>query len=357
MMVWVVWKVVSLLVSCLCTQLNNINIKRMKKTYHFLVLSILSTAIMIGCSSTKTYLLTSEGESFDSLTKITDNARPSIDPHGGDLNKNLVFSGQENDGTYNIYLKDNVLSKAIIKKTSGNSFNLSPNYCSANNKIVFQYFDNTNFDIYYVDAYGGKAITQITNTDENEYNPSWSKDGKRIIFEKGGPPKLYIKVTQRTYKAARYSGISVTNNQIWLKNIETGELKMLGEGSFPSFSPDGNEIAFVKYEINKGKEIGTIWTMSIDGDSPKQLTDNQMGYATQPNWNPSGDNIVFNLTKNKETTSDIYSVSIDGENLRQHTTNESNDFSPYWSSDNYIYFSSDRGTKQGNYQIWRFKIL
>jgi len=316
-------------------------------------------AIIISSCSPKTYLLTSQGESFDALTKITDGDKPCIYPNGGDEGKNLVFSARETDGNYNIYLKDNVLAKAIIKKTSGNNFNLSPDFCSSNGKIVFQYFDNTNFDIYYVDAYSGKAISQITNTDENEYNPSWSSDGKFIIYEKGSPPKLYIKTTKNTISAALYTGIIVTKNQIWLKNTETGELKMLGEGSFPSISPNGKEIAYVKYDLNKKKseETGTIWIMSINGESPKQLTDSQLGYSTKPSWSPDGKNLIFNLTKNNKVDSDIYSIRTDGENLKQHTTNESEDFAPYWSKDNFIYFSSDRGTKKGDYQVWRFKIL
>ena len=53
---------------------------------------------------------------------------------------------------------------------------------------------------------------------------------------------------------------------------------------------------------------------------------------------------------------DIYTISSDGDNLMQHTTNKSHDFAPYWSSDNYIYFTSDRGGKKGEYQIFRFKI-
>ncbi len=302
--------------------------------------------------------MTSEGESFDALSKITESEKPCIYPNGGDNSSNLVFSSKKSDGGYNIYLKDNVLSKAVIQKTSGNNFNLAPNFCPANNKIVFQYFDKTNFDIYYVDAFEGKAITQVTYTDENEYNPTWSRDGKLVIFEKGSAPKVYISVTKNTALAALYSGFTVTKNQIWMKNLETGELKMLGEGSFPVISPDGKRIAYVKYDLNKNKtsETGTLWIMSIDGDSPKQLTNNQAGYATHPNWSPNGEKIVFQLTKNNKPDSDIYSINTNGENLKQHTTNESDDFSPYWSSDNFIYFSSDRGAKKGEYQIWRFKM-
>lgn len=314
--------------------------------------------IFVASCSSSTYLLTSEGESFDALSKITDGDKPSIHPNGGNKGKNLAFSSMDPGGYYNIYFKDNVLSNAVIKKTSGEHFNLSPAYCDSNQKIVFQYYDKTNFDIYYVDAFKGKAITQITYTDENEYNPSWSSDGKLIIYEKGGPPKVYIQVTKETEQAAKYTGLTVRKNQIWIKNIETGELKMLGEGSFPAISPDGKSIAFIRYDLNKNKtkETGTLWVMSIEGDSPKQLTNSQTGYATQPSWSPNGKKIVFQLTKNNKEDSDIYTINVEGENLIQHTTNKSNDFSPHWSNDNYIYFSSDRGTKRGDYQIWRFKI-
>jgi Tol biopolymer transport system component len=304
------------------------------------------------------YLMTSAGETFDALSKITDSDKPCINPNGGDNDSNIVFSSRSEDGAYNIYMKDNVLSKAMIKKTDGNNFNLSPSICKVTHKIAFQYFDKFNFDIYYIDAMRGKAITQVTYTDENEYNPSWSENGKLIIFEKGSPPRLFITVTKSTLKAAEYTGIAVTKNQIWLKNLETGELKMLGEGSFPVISPDGTKIAFVKYDLNKQKteETGTLWIMSNNGDSPKQITNNQVGYASHPNWNPEGDKLVFHLTKKNKKDADIYTIDVDGENLMQHTTNESNDFSPYWSKDNYIYFSSDRGSKKGNFQIWRFKI-
>jgi len=99
-----------------------------------------------------------------------------------------------------------------------------------------------------------------------------------------------------------------------------------------------------------------LWIMTIDGDSPRQLTTPDLGYATRPNWSPDGTKLVFQLTKKNKQDFDIYTIDINGENLRQHTTNPANDFSPYWSKDNFIYFSSDRGAKKGMFQIWRFKI-
>jgi len=324
----------------------------MKKFFCFLpIIFILSSC------ATKVYQLTSEGEYFDALTKITESEKPIFYPNGGDFGDNLVFVAKEDDGAYNIYMKEKVLYKAIIQKTGGQNINLSPTYCAVNSRIAFQYFDKTNYDIYYIEAGKGKAITQVTNTDEDEYNPSWSPDGNSIIFEKGSTPRTYIQATKRASKV-EYKGVSVSKNQVWLKDLKSKELKMLGIGSFPKISPDGKSIAFVKYDIDKNKsmETGTLWIMTIDGDSQKQITNINLGYATSPNWSPDGKNIIFQLTKKNKEDSDIYVIDINGENLKQYTVNKSNDFAPIWTADDFIYFCSDRGAKANQYQIWRFKI-
>ena len=316
---------------------------------------ILSGILSLACSP-KTYQITSEGESFESLTKISDSDKPCLYPNGGDIGENLVFISKEEDGAYNVYMKEKVLTKAIIQKTSGKGMILAPSYSNASNRILFQYFDKNNFDIYYIDAAKGKAITQVTNTDEDEYNPSWSSDGNLIIFEKGATPKTYALINQKTDK--QYAGVSVKKNQIWIKDLKTKELKMIGEGSFPKFSPDGKSLAYVKYDLDKkkSKETGTIWTMTTEGESPRQITDVSLGYATNPNWGPDGKNLIFQLTKKNKEDSDIYVVDVNGENLRQFTNNKSSDFAPYWSVDDFVYFSSDRDAKASKYQIWRFKM-
>ena len=331
----------------------------MKKYIFVCVLFLFSSC------STK-FLLTGSGESFDSLTKITQGEKISSQSSGGFDNKNLIFTSQEkgSEGYTNIYMKDNVLSQGVIQKTEGPNYNRTPNYCKANNKIAFAYWDrsNLNYDIYYVDATKGKAISQVTNTDGQEGNPCWSPDGSQIVFEKGALAKSYIKMEVDQKKIINALTIKITDNQIWIKNIDTGELKMIGNGSFPKFSPDGKQIAFVKYELNKRKtdETGTIWIMDTEGGSPKQLTNSNLGYAIQPSWSPDGNNLVFTLEKEKKkgqkSDPNIYTINITGDNLTQHTKNESFDYSPSWTSDNFIYFSSDRGSDKGDFQIFRYKI-
>jgi Tol biopolymer transport system component len=320
-----------------------------------LFLVILSTTLLTSCATK--YLLVSENESFASLTQITDRERSSIGPSGGDDGKSLVYSGQESDYGYNIYFKDNVLSQAVTQKTSGVSFNLNPSYCAENKNVVFQYWDNTNYDIYYVNTVKGRALTQVTYTDENEYNPSWSPDGKLIVFEKGAMPKYYFNLKQDILKSLYISQtLTVTKNQIWIKNTESGELKMIGTGSYPSFSPDGKEIAFIRYDLNKKfKQNGNLWIMSIDGDNPKQLTNSSLGYAIHPSWSPNGDRVIFSLEKKNNKQIDLYIIDSDGDNLQQITNNKSKDFSPIWSKGNFVYFSSNRNSKN-IYNIFRITL-
>ncbi len=133
---------------------------------------------------------------------------------------------------------------------------------------------------------------------------------------------------------------------------------MLGIGSDPAFSPDGNSILFIGHKLNKasGKDFGILCIMSVDGDNVREITNTEMGNANNPCFSPDGKRIVFALSDKKgKADMDIYVIDITGENLVQLTSNKSSDFTPSWTKDNYIYFTSDRGAKTGNFQIWRFK--
>lgn len=305
----------------------------------------------VGCSTK--YAVTTSDESLNSLTKITDYEDSCIDPYGGDDGKDLFFSVFEKNKYYNIYKKENVLASAMIQKTSGKNYNLSPAVCLATDKIAFSYWGegNNNSDIYIMSALKGKALTQITDTQQsNESHPCFSSDGKLLVFD-----KISFRYVNKANLGLLFSFSTVIQySEIWLKNLETGELTLLGSGFQPTFSPDGHKIAYIKYASDV--KSSSIWIMDLDGTTQSQITDAKKGFAFCPRWSPDGRKLVFQLVKKNKKDADIYSIDINGENLKQYTTNKSSDGSPYWSSDNYIYFTSDRGAKKGEFQIWRFKM-
>lgn len=326
----------------------------MNKNYSLLVASVV---LLASCGS-KEFAITSGGENLSALTKITDGEGTScISPFGGDYGKNLFYAQGEKKGAYvyyNIYKKENPLASASAQKTSGDNFNYSPTYCEATDKIAFRCKNDgmKSSDIFMMDGSQGKALRQVTeSTNENENHPSFSSDGTYLVYDK----QSYSYYSNSSFLAA-LGGTTTTivqHSDVWIKNLKTGETTLLGNGYQPCFSPDDKQIAFVKYSGDA--KSTSIYIMNTDGTNQVQVTDAKKGYAFNPRWSPDGKKIIFQASKKDKKDADIYIIDIDGENLTQLTTNKSEDITPYWTKDGYIYFASDRGGKKGNYQIWRFK--
>lgn len=301
--------------------------------------------LLSGCASK--FAITTHDENLSVLTKVTDGDQPCITPYGGDDGQDLYYAGCEKGKYYNIYKKSNAFSNSSAQLTAGDNYNYAPAYNKDLNKIAFRCHNDGNktSDIYLMNPTSGKAMTQLTESgDAYEGNPSFSPDNKWIVFDKQ---------IINDGSNSMFSTYIVEKSEIWLQNLETGENILLGRGYQPTFSPDGKSILYVKYSP-EGKSCD-IWTMDLDGGNQTRITDTKKGYAHNPRWNPKGDKIVFALIKKDKKDSDIYIIDRNGQNLTQLTKNKSYDGQPYWTNDGYIYFTSDRGNKQGGYQIWRFK--
>ena len=305
----------------------------MQKSKSLIVLAA-SLPLLCGCFSAKTFEMTANGEILSALTKVTEN-NDCMCPFGGDNGGTLFFVYSANDAYSNICKKDNPLSGSMTQMTEGKNFNVFPTYCKTTEKIAFRarLEGSQSSDIYMMNANQGKALTQVTNTpNQTEDHPCFSQDGKWIVYDR------------RPTEGGK--------SQIWIKNIETGENTMLGMGTTPSFSFDGKKIAYAK--VSGDGKHANIWIMDITGENQTQLTDVSLESCQRPRFSPDDKHIVFDAT-DKSDNVDIYVVDVDGRNLTRLTLNKSQDIQPYWSQDGYIYFSSDRGDKKANLNIWRFK--
>ena len=320
-----------------------------------LLLAILAS-VTLSISAKKKLAITMTGENLATLTQVTDNQEPCLDPFGGDNGSPLYFSVRENKRYYNIYKKENPFSAAMAQKTSGKNFNRQPNFNPLTGKIAFSCLQDGagTSDIYTMFDNKGKALSQITeSSDAYEEYPSFSKDGNLLVYART-QLSYYRKANWSTFFFG-FGGttIVVENSEIWMKNLKTGETTLLGNGYQPCFSPDGKKIAYVKYSSDA--KSTSIWIMNIDGSDQVQVTDAKKGFALTPRWSPDGKRLIFQASKKDKKDADLYVIDVDGNNLTQLTINKSYDGQPYWTTDGYIYFVSDRGNDAGNYQIWRFK--
>ena len=102
----------------------------------------------------------------------------------------------------------------------------------------------------------------------------------------------------------------------------------------------------IAYTLSKGSNAD-IYVMNVDGSGQTQLTDDP-AYDAWPSWSPDGSQIAF-MSK-RSGNPDIFVMDADGSNLRQLTEHPANDIWPEWSPDGTrIAFPSRR---DGNFEIY-----
>ena len=205
-------------------------------------------------------------------------------------------------------------------------------------QIAFVSKRDGNFEIYVMDA-DGVNPRRLTNNSDGDWDPSWSPDGKRIVFcsdRDGHPHRIPGWFTSEIYVMDADGG-----NQQNLTNHPSDDRS-------PSWSPDGTRIAFQSYRDNDRNHNIEIYVMAADGSNLQRLTNNLIE-DEDPSWSPDGERIVFSSAREGHVedkfgiTSEIYVMDADGGNQRRLTENRNNDWDPVWSPDGKrIAFMSDR---------------
>lgn len=138
-------------------------------------------------------------------------------------------------------------------------------------------------------------------------NPVWSPLGDHIA----------LILNNNTYDLGV---LSITNN----------ELQILAQGVFrfdyPSWSPDGTELAFIS-EANEDTPETRLYTVEINGGQVERLG-NETGFYGHPSWSPNGHEIVYHIESNDNV--DIYKI-FPNTGLEREIV--SNAFNPQWSPD------------------------
>ena len=220
---------------------------------------------------------------------------------------------------------------------------------NAQGQIAFSSNRDGNYEIYVMDINGDNP-QKLTNHPHADINPSWSPNGKRIVFmsardghvDGGHGPPIY---------------------EIYVMDADGDNLQKLtnnpSDDRYPSWSPDGKRIAFESDRDAEGNPHGIdIYVMDADGGNQERLTNN-LTEDRYPSWSPDGQRIVFSARReghvvhNLDITYEIYVMDADGGNQHRLTNNRNNELSPVWSPDGeQIAFSSDRKGDWQNFEIY-----
>jgi len=144
------------------------------------------------------------------------------------------------------------------------------------------------------------------------WDPTWSPDGKQILFASGPEGGAQLFIVKRNGKdlhqvsnlpairgrsdwspdgqsIVTYSG-PAWNREVYIMNVDGSNARQLtpggGNSQGPSFSPDGRWVVFTAYFDHYGEDHGCeLYIIRTDGTDLRRLTDND--YCDyQPRWGP-----------------------------------------------------------------------
>ncbi|MGH9832803.1 MAG: protein kinase domain-containing protein, partial [Blastocatellia bacterium] len=202
-------------------------------------------------------------------------------------------------------------------------------------KIAFVSDRTGQYDLYVMNM-DGSGLRGLTSNSARETGPSWSPDGRSIVFGIETAP--------------------LRESDIWVMSADGGKqvnlTKSPGYDTRPAFSPDGTRIAFCS---NRGADFiynFDIWVMNANGSDARRLTD-YAEYDSDVTWSPDSKRLAFTRAM-PEKQFDILVINADGTNLvNLANTTEFDETVPAWSPDGRrIAFASTRGSQNKNYNIW-----
>ena len=215
-------------------------------------------------------------------------------------------------------------------------------FMSFRNEHEFQGWGITG-DIWVMNVDGTSPINLTQSPDRVDRSPSWSPDGKQIVF---GSTELF----------KGRDGRDFTRSDIWVMDTAGGNPRNLTNDDFidvnPDWSPDGKQIAFSSNRAGDRKGIlndnWEVYMMNADGLNLINLT-NHPARDGGAAWSPDGKRIAFNSNrdedwkKNPDANKDIYVMNANGTNPVNLTNHPARDGGPAWSPDGkQIAFSSNR---------------
>jgi len=224
------------------------------------------------------------------LRRITDFTTVERGPAWSPDHTQIAFYGALNaDSNYDIYIINaSGASDSLKNLTSSTGIDERyPTWSPDGTRLAYHGNPDGDYDLFAVNITSGESEKLLGNN-ADEVGPDWSPDGAFIAFH------------TNLWDANRYD--------IALLDLETREVTRLtdsGTNTFPTWSPDGTQLAYTSLASGEAN----IYIMNADGSQKQQLTSGTT-LNTFPDWSPDGRYIIFQRGQNVNAA--VYRVPVTG---------------------------------------------
>jgi Tol biopolymer transport system component len=238
---------------------------------------------------------------------------------------------------------------SLVPLTSLPGYAFRPSISPDGKRVAFVWDGGSdNFDIYVKLINTGDPLRLTTNP-EPDTDPAWSPDGSRIAFQRTSPERDEILVVSALGGAERK--IAVRAPQVSGRlNLGSALLRRTG----PVWSPDGRQIAMVD---SSGDESDAIYLVTVDTGERRRLTTpaRRDESDSDPSFSPQGDRVAFvRWRAGAAGSGDLYVQSVNGGEPKQLTFDHRQMSGLTWTPDGRrIIFASDRN---GDYRLWHVAL-
>ncbi len=227
----------------------------------------------------------------------------------------------------NVEIVNDQAEEQLVKQ----DFKGAGNFALSNDGKLIAFVSRGEVFVTGVDEYA--TTKQITHTPQAERSPSFSKDGRTLVYasERDGYWNLYQATIERK-EDYNFAYATLIDEKPLFDNDGI-------ERNNPDYSPDGKEIAFIE-------KRNILKVYNIESKKVRQITDGTQHYGSIGyEWSPDGKWFAITLiTHMRDPYSDVAIVSASGDKKIYNITESAYfDDDPQWVLDgNAILFNSDR---------------
>jgi len=227
-------------------------------------------------------------------TRVTGNVWASSDPVVSPDGKTVLYDA-DRTGDYDIYARPvgGGTPVDLTPRTEGQDYEGA--WSPDGSRIAFvSNRASRNTQLFVMNA-DGSSVQQLTHDALPHELPSWSPDGKTILFDTSAktPGDIYA-----------INGDGAGQRQLtFSKRDEWGA----------RWSPDGTWIAFTTEIPSDGDVYGKLWLMHQDGSGAHQIPKQSTDDISWPTWSRDSTRLTYSDTRGD---CGIYSVAIDGTHRR-----------------------------------------